>query len=337
MKQQALSVLQGILFVQIFVLVVAFGVTLDFNNQNSLWFNPGQIGRILAAFSGPAIGIDQAELMFRENILALAGDNTYTLNIAQKYIEGTSPQQILGTHIQALAFTIPVIDTKPDGSVINPAPEPIQDINPSVFKGHSIFLYCTHSAETYIPDSGKARLDGQRGLVNQVARQLEKDFNALGVDAQFIDTIHDYPEYNKSYTKSRETVKTIVENNEKLAAILDIHRDSIPGKEKAETVTIKGKTCAPILIIVGTDERKPHPNWKENYSLARSIYNEAEKSYPGLVKGVRTKAGTYNQEYDPHALLLEFGSDNNRLQDALNSCEYMAEVLLTVLEGELDS
>ena len=28
-------------------------------------------------------------------------------------------------------------------------------------------------------------------------------------------------------------------------------------------------------------------------------------------QGVRTKAGTYNQEYHPHALLLELGSDYN--------------------------
>ena len=52
---------------------------------------------------------------------------------------------------------------------------------------------------------------------------------------------------------------------------------------------INGKRCAPILIIVGTSERKPHPNWKENLAFAQAIYEAGEARYPGLIKGVRTK------------------------------------------------
>lgn len=155
-----------------------------------------------------------------------------------------------------------------------------------------------------------------------------------GLKAEHIDTIHDWPDYNQSYTNSRNTVKKLV-NNEEIMALFDVHRDSIPGSTKAATIKINGRKSALILIVVGTDERKDHPHWKENLAFAQKIYQQGQLMYPGLIKGVRTKAGTYNQEYHPHALLLELGSDYNSLEEAKYAGELFTEVLLQVLEKEV--
>jgi stage II sporulation protein P len=201
----------------------------------------------------------------------------------------------------------------------------------ALFKKSQVFLYCTHSGESYIPDSGQARLDGKRGLINQVAEAMEESLDDKGLPTQFIDAIHDFP-YDTSYTKSRTTVSKIVKANKNILAIFDIHRDSIPGQGKAATVKIKGKSCAPILIVVGTNERKPHPNWQQNRKFAEQLYQQGEAMYPGLIKGVITKAGTYNQEYHPRALLLEFGSDSNSLAQVNQSARFFSDILVEVLK-----
>ncbi|MFA7149179.1 MAG: stage II sporulation protein P, partial [Syntrophomonadaceae bacterium] len=199
---------------------------------------------------------------------------------------------------------------------------------------YQVVVYCTHSAETYIPDSGKARCDGERGLINNVAGVISTQLQSAGMKADFIDSIHDYPDYDKSYTNSRETVKKILDSKEKLLALFDVHRDSIPGKESADTINVRGKKAARILIIVGTDERKEHPHWKSNLAFAESLYQQGEQMYPGLIKGVRTKSGTYNQEFFDHSLLLEVGSDYNSFAEAKYAGELFAQILLEVLEEE---
>jgi stage II sporulation protein P len=121
---------------------------------------------------------------------------------------------------------------------------------------------------------------------------------------------------------------------DKVLALFDIHRDSIPGESKGSGIRVNGLKAARILIIVGTDERKDHPHWRENLNFAQRLYTASEKLYPGLIKGVRTRAGTYNQEYHDHALLLEFGSDCNSLQEACYSAQLFSKVLIQVLKEE---
>ena len=55
----------------------------------------------------------------------------------------------------------------------------------------------------------------------------------------------------------------------------------------------------------------------------------------GLIK-VRTKAGTYNQEYHHHALLLEFGTDQNKLEEVLYAGELFSDILVEVLKEEVN-
>jgi stage II sporulation protein P len=217
----------------------------------------------------------------------------------------------------------------------NPEPAKLTSENSALFKGHKVVFYCTHSAESYIPNSGKARLDGKRGLINQVAQTMSEDVEKKGVKAEFVNTIHDFPDYNSSYTRSRKTVSNLVNEDNKILSIFDVHRDSIPGTNTAPTVRINGIRAARILIIVGTDQRKSHPNWKKNFQFAQKLNAQAEKMYPGLVKGVVTKAGTYNQEFHTHALLLEMGSDKNTLNEASYAGKLFSNVLVEVLKEEI--
>jgi stage II sporulation protein P len=336
--------LKGVLLIQIFLIMSILGLTVDINREYTKGIEFLSLERIFLPFSGLQINERQAELFFQENNVLLAGiDNTPGKMLEDEYNTSTLSENLLGSHIQALALT----DRNGDTAVVDPeedsAPADVseEEINPvekldsetlARFKNSQIFLYCTHSAESFTPNSGQARLDGQRGLINQVAATIEQKLNTSGLPAQFVDTIHDYPDYNKSYTNSRVTVSKIVSANKNILGLFDIHRDSIPGEGKASTINIKGKKSARILIVVGTNERKPHPNWQQNRKFAEQLYQQGEKMYPGLIKGVITKAGTYNQEFHTRALLLEFGSDQNNLDEVSCAAQLFTDVLIEVLK-----
>ena len=339
-----LKFVKGIVLIQLFLLALIAGLSLEWGSRYMVQIPYINFDRILIPFSKIHIQKEQAEIILEEaNPLLVGNGNLAKRWLDADYVTRTVPQNIIGSHIPALANSdvtggesqlgsgeadkMPFVS---DPEKVKPTP------TDSIFKDYQVYLYCTHSSESYIPDSGQAKQEGKRGLINKVALELTQSLKNSGLAAVFDDKIHDYPDYNKSYTNSRETIKKITESSSKILAVLDIHRDSIPGASKAGKVKIKGKNGAQILIIVGTDQRKTHPNWKKNNDFAERIYRQGEKMYPGLIRGVRTQAGTYNQEYHTHALLLEIGSDNNSLDEANYAAQLFAEVLAEVLKEEIE-
>ncbi|MGS0765112.1 stage II sporulation protein P [Syntrophomonas curvata] len=333
-----ITFIKNIFYLQLFLIVIIAGVGIDFGGIGMV--RPEQLDRYSLRLPLPTVAIDSdmAANLVAFNSVALAGQNKKT---------GLWPEQGgmgIPQKLMAANFNIPVSRGEP--ASMQKARETELPLDKQekedyagryydTLKDYKVVLYCTHSSESYIPDSGQASLEGKRGLVNSVAGSMAGSLESGGIKAAVIDRIHDYPDYNKSYTASRETVKEVVNGEKNLAALFDIHRDHIPDAESAETVNIKGRMAARILIIVGTDERKDHPRWKENLAFAEKLYQQGEKMYPGLIKGIRTRPGTYNQEFFDRSLLLEFGTDFNSLAEARHAAELMAEILLEVLEEEM--
>lgn len=341
--------IKSIFFMQIFIGIILAGLSLDLSyNCLSSWLMPGFAATQDGSFLCVRINKNIAQRLVGSVNSAMAGD-TDVEHLSRDYLGRQFAKNMFASSINALAYsqdssgeTVAVIPASSSDKIQLPAirVESEEQASPALrksLKGSRITFYCTHSAESYIPDSGKARLDGKRGLVNTVAAHMTDNLLKKGLAANHINTIHDWPDYNESYTRSRETVKEIVDSGgSKILALFDVHRDSIPGSKKATTISVDGKKSAVILIVVGTNERKEHSHWKENLSFAQKIYQEGEKMYPGLIKGVRTKAGTYNQEYHNHALLLEMGSDYNSVEEARYAGDLFVNVLLQVLEKEVE-
>lgn len=326
--------IKGIFLLQIFIIIVLLGVGLNITYPSvTLAFNPGVIPFTVN------LNQEQATVLFRDTGYALAGwEQDNLIQYARHYYAETVPRDIICTNIQALAdsdFKGEVAESTTPSSafVIEPPAYPDIEENRKIFGAAKLVCYCTHSSESYIPDSGKAKTEGSRGLVNSVAETLVKEIAHQGLKAEFVSTIHDFPNYDRSYTNSRQTVNNILKDDQ-VIALFDIHRDSIPGEAKGNGVIIKGRRAAQILIIVGTDQRKDHPHWKKNLEFAQKLQLASDKLYPGLIKSVRTQAGTYNQEYHDHALLLEFGRDYNSLEEAQYAARLFSRVLVEVLKEE---
>lgn len=345
MRKYFLSFLRSIVLLQLFIFILVTGVSVELSSDYLQRLPDLKVHDILLPFSRINIDKNGALALFESVNVVLAGEKSTEL-LSNNYFENDFPEALMVSNIQALANGPgEIIITDSEGDKQEEPEVSLAELQEekqnkkvdysSIFQGYRVVFYCTHAAESYTPDSGQARCEGQAGLVNNVAVNICSHLKSRGLDSGFVNTLHDYPDYNNSYTRSRETVNEIIKSKQNLLALFDIHRDSVPGQTTGETVEIEGKKSARILIIVGTNERKPHPNWQENLRFAEKMYSQAEKMYPGLMKGVRTKAGTYNQEFFPGSLLLEFGSDLNSFAEARYAGELFADVLLEVLKEEV--
>lgn len=228
------------------------------------------------------------------------------------------------------ALELPVMANSPPSTI---APVKFPEASPTAANGKAVLIYCTHTTESYLPDDKVNRTEGRPGLILEVARTLGSELAAQGYAVTVSEELHDWPDFTASYSHSRRTVEDYLQLYPNTVAIIDVHRDAFPEGGAVKT-KVNGAAAAPVLLIVGTDQRKPHPQWRENLQLANRVKEKARTTFPGLVKGVRSKAGVYNQDLSTRAMLVEFGTDGNSLKEAKESATALAKVLAQVIGSD---
>ncbi|NLC39184.1 MAG: stage II sporulation protein P [Clostridia bacterium] len=204
---------------------------------------------------------------------------------------------------------------------------PKREVSPT---GAQVIIYNTHNAETYAPTDGKSKLEGENAGVVKVAARLEAVLkDRFGIVTARSETIHDYPQFEKSYGNSEVTLKKLLQEHPHAQVVIDVHRDA--GQSEAQTVNIHGKKAARVRLIVGSDARLAHPRWRENREFAKMVAEKMEELFPGLSLGYRVQSGRYNQHLHPHSLLIEVGNDLNSLEEALYAAELFAQVIAEIL------
>jgi len=150
-----------------------------------------------------------------------------------------------------------------------------------------------------------------------MAQALEES----GIGVIHDTTQHDNPSYNSSYQRSAKTVSEYLERHPSIRVVLDLHRDAMEREDRTivkPVTVINGKKAAQIMIISGCDDGTMNmPGWRENLRLAAAFTGEMERQWPSLTRPVYFAYRKYNQHLSPGALLLEFGSNANTLDEAL--------------------
>ncbi len=189
-----------------------------------------------------------------------------------------------------------------------------------------VAVYCTHNSEAYTPTEGLDKLEGKNAGVFQAAYSIKLKLESLGIGTILCETIHDYPSWAMSYANSLASLKELKEAYPSLQVFVDVHRDVKPAGGTTVLKTEKGR-AAKIMLVVGSDKRLEHPNWRQNLAFAQKIGEKLEGMAPGILRGVRVQDGRYNQHFSPYGILLEMGSTENSLEEARFSAEIVAEVL----------
>lgn len=206
-----------------------------------------------------------------------------------------------------------------------------------------VLIYHTHTTESfepYVRDFYDANFnyrttDETKNIVmvgEEICRQLE----AAGIGVIHAKDIHDYPSYNGSYARSRETITPILEQYPSIKVVLDIHRDAIASEGTAYQpfAVINGKEAAQIMIISGCDDGTlGMPNHMKNFRFASYLQQQLESDYPGLTRPILFDYRKYNQDLTTGSLLIEVGSHGNTLEQVQYSGQLIGASLAKALNS----
>lgn len=184
-----------------------------------------------------------------------------------------------------------------------------------------VVLYHTHSDESYIPGDGLSNAPGNGGIY-KVGDALAASLQADGWTVYHNLANHN-PHDAMAYTRSRRTV--FQDLKLRPFALFDVHRDA--GPSAPYDWSYQGQPASKVLLVVG----RQNPMEPVNMFLAQRLKGVADYLYPGLVSGIFIAHGNYNQDLDPGALLLEFGTE----QTARTAAEKGAAVFGHVISATL--
>lgn len=209
-------------------------------------------------------------------------------------------------------------------------------------KGPQVLIVHTHTTEGYInslsdlnnKNAVTSSRDPRYSVVrvgDEIAEILRKKY---GIEVVHNGTVHDYPDYNKSYTNCLSTVTKILKSYPSIKVVLDIHRDGLGGNgQKLRAVKkINGKDAAQVMFVVGSNATGlNHPNWKENLAFAVKLEDRLNSISPGLAKPIFISRYRYNQHVTNGAIIIEVGGDGNLLSECIESAKYIAQAINDVL------
>ncbi|TDT51112.1 stage II sporulation protein P [Fonticella tunisiensis] len=188
-----------------------------------------------------------------------------------------------------------------------------------------ILIYHTHTREIYNPGNtygSDFSTDFNLGIV-KVGEEIKKELESKYGIATIHDTrVHDLPTRTGSYGRSRPTVEEYIKKYPSLKIIIDLHRDG-GVSSKSRTAIINNEQYARTMFVVGANNR----NKELNTNLSQKLNDTFERLYKGFSRGIVYKNAVYNQDLSANCVLIEVGSDENTLQEALNSAKIISRVL----------
>ena len=194
-----------------------------------------------------------------------------------------------------------------------------------------VYIFNSHPAEMI----GGTLADLSIGEMNVVefSHELALIFEEHGIPSLVEDRdVRDILRANRwnfaaSYQASRIFIEERIHQYPTLQFFIDLHRDGV-ARDLAR-IDIDGIPYARILFVIGTDNPA---GYDENYRMARELHYMLEEQHPGISRGVMTSSGLgrngiYNQDIASTMQLIEIGTVETTLEEAMNTMDILADVL----------
>jgi len=182
----------------------------------------------------------------------------------------------------------------------------------------SVAIYTTHTAESYVPTSGKDSKPGQ-GDILEVSQVIGNVLKKQGISADVSLNKHD-PHDANAYQRSRRTAAQLLKTQP--STIIDVHRDGVPDP-KFYAQKVDGNDATKVRLVVG----RQNQNMQANLDYAKQMKAYYDEKKPGLIKGIFIAKGNYNQDLAPRSILIEVGTHTNSLEAANNGASTFASLL----------
>ena len=235
----------------------------------------------------------------------------------------------ISTELEAPEESSPQTDIETVKTVISQ--EEIKEPEPVVFgKEPAVLIVHTHATESYLPaDEGNYHTTEQENSVRDVGQVLAKTLESHGIAAVHDQTLHDNPSYSQSYSRSYETIQSLLEKYPTICCVIDLHRDAVASAEPAATVSSGGKTCAKYSYVVSNAVE----TYGANLKFIKNLNKTAAEKYDGFSGKILERGYRYNQNLSEKYLLLEIGYNRNEIEDARNTAEIFAGILADTLKA----
>ena len=200
-----------------------------------------------------------------------------------------------------------------------------------------ILIYHTHASEGYIDSREGNYEDTVMGVGDYLTEILTTQYGyEVYHDQNVYDRKNGRDNRNYAYTTALPYITKILEENPSIEVVIDLHRDG-----GAKRVTeIDGKQVARIMLFNGmcrnangplADLENPYKQENLAFSLRMNLIGQV--LYPGLMFKIYLKNYRYNMHLSPKSLLVELGTNENTLEEAMNAMPYFAQILDQVLNS----
>ena len=201
----------------------------------------------------------------------------------------------------------------------------------------TVLILHTHATESYTRQAENYR-------ETSPWRTLDSGYNMLGIGALVAEilesagihvireeTLHDYPSYNGSYIRSRQSVRNALKEYPGIRLVLDLHRDAAGerGNQMRTLAKVAGEDSAQLMVVIGTN----HDRYEENLSLGLKLHVQLEQQNPGIMRPLQLRSQRFNQDLSPGALLIEVGAAGNNHNEARLAAEQLAKAIVALAKG----
>lgn len=268
-------------------------------------------------------------------------EDNHQFNEVEENMEYDNSRDIILDRLDEYESLIIIKDSKGMDTVENiPEPLMINKININREKPY-ILIYHTHATESYELAKADNYRSSDKGInMVSIGKILADVLGAGGHNVDHVDTFHDLPSYNQSYSRSLNTITRKKDGDDNLRILLDVHRDayletnpnmeSIRAKSKIE---LNGKSAATFSLVVGPDS----PNMEQVLNFAKYIKAVSDTLYPNLCNGIIIKpTGKYNQHLSDYSALLEVGYNFNSLEEANEGAKLVGKVLSIAINSIIE-
>ena len=206
----------------------------------------------------------------------------------------------------------------------------------------TVLIYHTHTTESYentenYKESSSYRtLDSKYNMLS-IGSHLAERLEEAGIHVIHATNIHDHPDYNSAYSRSKQTVADYMAQYPSSRLVLDLHRDAYEdgqGNQATNTVPVGQSRASKLMFLVGTDIASgDHPGWRDNMALAVKLQVLMEQQVAGVCRPITLRSAAFNQFFSPGALLVEVGTAGDTRQNALAAADILADAIIALAQG----
>lgn len=204
-------------------------------------------------------------------------------------------------------------------------------------EGPSVLILHTHATESYTKQGEDYRetsswrtLDENYNMLS-IGQLVGEMLEGAGISVLHHRELNDYPSYNGSYLRARQSLRTLLEEHPSIRLVLDLHRDAA-GTESNQMRThavVEGEDSAQLMIVIGTN----HASYEENLSLGLKLHVQLETQNPGIMRPLQLRSQRFNQDLSEGALLIEVGAAGNSHPEARTAAAQLARAIVALAKG----